>query len=139
MENTINIPGIGKVVRSNYIITLDLDDTLLLSRMGNPMSPKIWVTKDEWEGRVPKEPAPPEEMPKFESVKDAMTAFNEAKQEKLEKGELEEFKDAPDGCLYPLDELKKLRLDELLIILTMAYGEKTIRKKLYTIDGHEEE
>lgn len=138
MENTVNIPGIGEVVKSDYVITLDLEDTFLLTRMGNPMSPKIWVTKAEWEGRVVEEPEPPEEMPKFGSFNEALEAFSAAKEEKLKKGELEEFKEAPEGCLYPLDELEKLRLDELLIIITMAYGEKAVRKKLYAMDGHEE-
>ena len=50
--NEIYIDGIGKVNKSEWIIVMNSDDTFLLASLEDQELPKLWVTADEWEGKI---------------------------------------------------------------------------------------
>lgn len=135
----IEVKGIGKVNRADWVVVLSMDDTVLLSRMGNQNSPKLWLTVEEWEGRpAPKEIPKPtvkfekEPPTKFTNFKEAAEALSKQKAKKQAKKE----EKRTDMSGIPIEELDKLRTDELFTLALFTQGEETVREKLYCALGH---
>jgi hypothetical protein len=138
MDTKLNIPGLGEVERKDWYITFDMGETVLLANVKDLSTPKVWITRDEWEGNPPteaeKEEEPPTEIPKFKPLKDAVAAFDEEKQTVVKDVEASHI--LPPDSLYTLTDLEELTLNELVVALIMGYGEAAVRKKLYAVDGH---
>ena len=47
----LDVKGIGKIDKGDWMVVLNMDDTVLLARMTDQTGPKLWLTIEEWEGR----------------------------------------------------------------------------------------
>ena len=139
--NEITVEGIGTIDKSEWVVVLSMDETVLLSRLGNQDSPKLWLTVEEWEGRpapteIPKPTVTFEHEPpvKFNNFQEATEAMAELKDKRKEKKKKEEKR--TDMSTVPVEELDKLRTDELFTLALFTQGEKLVREKLYCALGH---
>lgn len=138
--NEVYIDGVGTINRSEWVVVMSAEDTLLLASLDDQNLPKIWVTAEEWEGsptqqadiqptvKFEKEPSV-----KFKSMKEATDAFMKRQ---LKKREEKQEPQEPDVSEVPFEELEKLATDELLVLALITKGEKIVRDKLYCALGH---
>lgn len=138
----LDVKGIGKIDKADWMVVLNMDDTVLLARMTDQTGPKLWLTIEEWEGRPTMEEAMEKMQPtvkfekepptKFTNFQEAADAFAAQKERKM--AEKEEKR--TDMSTIPVEELDKLKTSELFSLAIFTQGEEMVRDKLYCALGH---
>jgi len=138
----VEVKGIGTINKADWLVVLNMDDTVLLSKLGEQNGPKLWLTIEEWEGRLTMEEATEKVQPtvkfekeppvKFTNFAEAAEAISKQKAEKQKKTE----KKRADMSGIPIDELDKLKTSELFTLALFTQGDELVRDKLYCALGH---
>jgi hypothetical protein len=145
----LDVKGIGKIDKADWMVVLNMDDTVLLARMTDQTGPKLWLTIEEWEGRLTMEEAVEKVQPtvkfekepptRFKNFKEASEAFSKQKEgilaKKAEKSPEKEEKQT-EATTVPREELDKLKTNELFALALFTRDEETVRKNLYCALGH---
>ena len=71
----LDVKGIGKIDKGDWMVVLNMDDTVLLARMTDKTGPKLWLTIEEWEGRPTMEEAMEKVQPTVKFEKELPTKF----------------------------------------------------------------
>jgi len=138
----IEVKGIGTISKSDWVVVLNMDETVLLTEISNQNGPKLWLTVEEWEGRPTMEEAVEKLQPtvkfekepptKFTTFQEAKDAFAEQKARKMAEKE----EKLTNMSTIPVEELDKLKTSELFSLAIYTQGEEVVRDKLYCALGH---
>ena len=138
----IEVKGIGTISKSDWVVVLNMDETVLLTEISNQNGPKLWLTVEEWEGRPTMEEAVEKLQPtvkfekepptKFTTFQEAQDAFAEQKARKMAEKE----EKLTNMSTIPVEELDKLKTSELFSLAIYTQGEEVVRDKLYCALGH---
>jgi len=145
----LDVKGIGKLDKNDWMVVLNMDDTVLLARMTDQTGPKLWLTIEEWEGRPTMEEAMEKVQPtvkfekelptKFTNFEEAAEAFAAQKEKILaKKAEISPEKEEKqtEATTVPREELDKLKTSELFALALFTRDEETVRKNLYCALGY---
>ena len=120
-------PGFEVINKEEWVPLLVEGETILLAHSDDEQK-KIWLMLEEW--------TRPEktEIPTKKAVKESITLTQTEPVVKGGEPEEEGF-EVQDGQ-FTLEALKKMRLDELLFMAMIEYGEDKIKEKLYCLFGY---
>jgi len=135
MSETLVIPGISEesgfeeINKEEWMPILVEGETILLANVDDETK-KIWLMLEEWTRTAPKE------EPVKKIVQESISINQTAPEETVQGGVSEkEPYEVVDG-VYTLESLKQMRMDELIFLAMIEYGEEKIKEKLYCLFGH---